>query len=594
MLARIRQWLHVGHGVAAGEQSGSAANADARFALAAEAIERNDPLQAQSLYRQIAEEAPSPEDRSAAWAELSMLLQAQDRIDEASAAMERALGYRPGDALLNYRAGVQRLHRGEAEAALDYFNLCLHYSPSFYPACFGKSNALRAIGRVAEEGEALRAFLAANPGHPDAAYALAGWHYGRGDHDAALALLRPLAAAEPPEPKAAAFLGLIVGRELGRFEESEQLLRRALAAEPASSVARCNLGWMLAERGDYEQGMRYLDELLAEDPQDHQSRLIRGYMNLKRGEFAQGWRDYGARHHSGFAIPNKFEFPHWDGSPMPGASLAILAEQGLGDQIMFASCFSEAMQRIGRCAIECNPKLVTLYQRSFPEALVFPASVEGDAGRIEGFGRPDVQVHMGDLPGFFRNAANDFPRHRGYLQPAPQRVAYWREQLARLGPGPKVGVSWRGGVAATRRHLRSMDLGELIKPFSGQAHLVNLQYGDCTVDLDHCRRATGDAPWHWPAALDDYDETAALVAALDLVVSVCTAVVHLSGALGKPVWVLTPAVAEWRYMSAGSSLPWYPSARLFRQTRAGDWTPVLGAVAEAWIARQRGVAPSPE
>ena len=515
-----------------------------------------------------------------------MLLQEEERMDEASAAMERALEYRPADALLNYRAGAQQLHRGDAEAALDYFNLTLHYSPSFYPACLGKLNAMRAVGRGAEEGEALTTFLSANPGHPDASYALAGWHYGRGDHGAAVALLRPLAMAEPLNPKAAAFLGLILGREFGRFDEAEELLRRALAPDPAWPVARCNLGWILAERGDYEQGMRFLDDLLDEDPQDHQSRLIRGYMNLKRGEFAQGWRDYGARHHSGFAIPSRFHFPRWDGTLMPDASLVILAEQGLGDQIMFASCFSETMQRVGRCAIECNPKLMSLYRRSFPGALVFAATVESEADAVDGFGRPDLQVNMGDLPGFFRNSWLDFPRHRGYLRPAPEKVAFWREQLAGLGPGPKVGVSWRGGVAATRRHLRFIDLPELIKPFAGRAHLINLQYGHCADDLENCRVVAGSAPVHWPAALDDYDETAALVEALDLVVSVCTAIVHLSGSLAKPVWVLTPSVAEWRYMNAGTSLPWYPSARLFRQTSTGDWSAALMEVGGAWATWQ--------
>ena len=192
----------------------------------------------------------------------------------------------------------------------------------------------------------------------------------------------------------------------------------------------------------------------------------------------------------------------------------------------------------------------------------------------------DWQIPMGSLPGLLRKRREEFPRHTGYLRAAPERIAYWRSRLDALGPGPKIGVSWRGGIATTRRHLRSLSLEEFLPILRLPASFVSLQYGDCADDLDALGREHGLGLPHWQEALDDYDETAALICALDLVVSVCTAVIHLAGALGKPVWVLVPAVAEWRYLDRGETLPWYPSARLFRQAVAGQWQEPISQLAE--------------
>ena len=498
---------------------------------------------------------------------------------DARAAIEMALSACPDDAALNYQVGLRHLADGDAAAALDYFHLALHYAPDLFPACAARVKALLALDRQSEEAEAYRDYLQANPGHAGAAYALALWHHARGEHDLALDLLRPLVGRQPPHRDACNLLGLILGREFGQFEEGERLLRLALAPDPLWPVALSNLGWILLEKGDYAQGLKLLDAALARDPDDHETRLVRSYMNLKRGEFGQGWRDYEARHHSRFALRRPFHFPQWDGTPISGKTLLIYGEQGFGDQIMFASCFEDAIARAGRCIIECDPRLVALFRRSFASAGV-EADMRGEAPAWLAHMQPiDCQIPMGSLPGIFRKRWEEFPRHTGYLRAAPERVAYWRARLDALGSGPKIGLSWRGGVAATRRHLRSLALEEFLPVLRLPAKFVSLQYGDCTDDLNALSREHGVILPHWQDALDDYDETAALVCALDLVVSVCTAVIHLAGALGKPVWILVPAIAEWRYLDRGETLPWYPSSRLFRQTQAGEWHDAVGQIA---------------
>jgi hypothetical protein len=175
---------------------------------------------------------------------------------------------------------------------------------------------------------------------------------------------------------------------------------------------------------------------------------------------------------------------------------------------------------------------------------------------------------------------HDFPQRSHYLVADSQRIDYWRDRLDALGPGLKVGISWRGGIARTGQSERSIALDQLLPSLSGpNVHFISLQYTDCQEELATLHRQCGIDMHHWQDALDDYDETAALVKALDLVVSVCTAVIHLSGALGQRVWIMAPLVPEWRYGLQGETMPWYPSARVFRQTQRGYWAPVIEKVA---------------
>jgi len=175
----------------------------------------------------------------------------------------------------------------------------------------------------------------------------------------------------------------------------------------------------------------------------------------------------------------------------------------------------------------------------------------------------------------------DFPQHTGYLKADPERVTKWRKKLAELGPGMKVGISWRGGTHNTRSPLRSIALERWDAIFSiPGVCFVNLQYtGEAESEINALAEMRGNRVAYWPEAIADYEETAALVSALDLTLSVCTAVVHLAGALGRPVWVMAPYSPEWRYGRSGDTMPWYPTARILRQERFGEWDTVLEAVA---------------
>jgi tetratricopeptide (TPR) repeat protein len=397
------------------------------------------------------------------------------------------------------------------------------------------SEALRIAGRaVLEQGES-----------HDTLRLLAAARYGNADMEGAAEACRKAMALKDNQPDLHVTLGSSLFA-LGRVEEAVAAYERALALQPGYPDALFHLG----------------------------------LMHLMRGNFRDGWRGFEQRYRRASRKAVRPCMPAWDGGSLAGRQLLVMREQGLGDEIMFSSCYQDVIDHAKRCVFECDPRLEKLLARSFPGGSFFPLH---DLGTIEQTdpGIPvDTRVYAGSLPRHLRNAPSDFPDHQGYLKPDPERVAYWQSRLSSLGSGLKVGVSWRGGTVFTRQERRSMSLAALLPVLSVPGiHWINLQYGKRSDEIAAFRQRSGIDVTDWPEAIDgDYDETAALVSALDLVISVCTSVVHLSGALGRPVWVLTARVPEWRYGLHGATMPWYPRVRLFRQVRQGDWGPVVSEI----------------
>lgn len=308
-----------------------------------------------------------------------------------------------------------------------------------------------------------------------------------------------------------------------------------------------------------------------------------GLVNLMRGKFREGWQGFEHRFELDQNKSMRPCLPRWNGTSLRGRTIQVMREQGLGDEIMYASCYPQIVKDAGRCLIECDPRLERLFVRSFPAAEFFPLSDIRTNQQTDTGVDVDVRTYAASLPRYLRNSLRDFPDHQGYLKADPDRIAHWRERLSQVGDGTKIGISWRGGTVLSHTANRSLTLGALLPVLSVPGvNWINLQYGKRADEIAEFQGANGIDIADWSEAVDgDYDETAALVSALDMVISVCTSVVHLSGALGKPVWVMAPYVPEWRYGLQGATMPWYPAARLFRQTEAGGWDPVISDVRQA-------------
>ncbi|MEO8299175.1 MAG: tetratricopeptide repeat protein [Burkholderiales bacterium] len=344
-----------------------------------------------------------------------------------------------------------------------------------------------------------------------------------------------------------------------------------------------NYGSALQSCGRYDEARQVFARVVTEHPTDFVSQWYLCQLDLALCRWPEGWSRYGSRFTSGALPYRPMPFRRWDGTAQPDTTLLVLADEGLGDEIMYASCFAETAGRVGKVIVECEPRLHTLLARSFPQISFVPTRRENSLSWLEGLGQPDWQIPSGDLPVLFRRSDDTFPQHAGYLRADPDRVQHWKQRLAaELGAGLKVGLSWRGGTVRTRTRARSLDPG-LLEPILAipGVSFVNLQYGDYQAELDILNACFGTAIRDYPEVVASYDETAALVSALDVVVTVCTSIVHLAGGLNVPTWILTPLAPGWRYTAHRDSMPWYPSTRIFRQQTWGEWQPPCQNLAHA-------------
>jgi tetratricopeptide (TPR) repeat protein len=512
---------------------------------------------------------------------LGSALTAQNRLDEATESLHEALKQDPFcvQALINLSVvsikrkdipGAQRL----LERALEIDPLCFEARVNL-AVVFQKQKQWNRAMRILEEAARIR------PDHPHVRYNLGLAHWHRGEYAAAEQALRDVVRLAPDLIDAAIDLGKVL-HESGRAGEALEHMRSVLHQHSDQAMAHVSLGFALEMVGEFGPAMACYEKALALDPDLVQAHLNRGNLWILNGDFERGWPEceWRVRIDELVAAYQRYPMPRWDGSPLAGRTLLVHAEQGLGDEILYGSCIPEAIAQARHCVIECADRLVPIFSRSFAQATVRAVAKGDTAEWLKDVPPIDVQIPAGSLPLHLRRKAADFPRERAYLKADPARVTRWGTRLAGLRPGLKVGLSWRGGVPMTGNVLRSIPLERLL-PLLRQEGIsfVSLQYGDARGELDRVARLHGISVQHWQEAIDDYEETAALMCALDLTVSVCTAAVHLGGALGRPVWTMAPLRPEARYGVSGDTMPWYASVRMFRQPRVEDWDSVIAKVA---------------
>ena len=543
------------------------------------------------LKRFSAESGKPPGDR-----EDSALDQARERLaagDEkgASGLIEGVLSSFPRSAAVWNSAGILKLGMRDYAGARRCFERALELSPRLGQAHSNIAIALIQQGLQDEGKHHLHRAIALEPRLLAPRENLAALLTGELD-PAAVEAWNDVLELEPNHPTAHAGMACMRLRE-GRLDEARALYARAHALGVGIADTGLDEATLDALEGDVEGARAKLEALRgAADDADIDWNLA--LMYLSAGDFAEGWRRYDARLRRSFDSPRRgYAFPEWNGSRLDHGALLIMGEQGLGDEIMFASCYRDVLQRAPHCIIECEPRLEGLFQRSFPQAQVIGQARSGVHPLIVNDDRIVCQIHAGSLPSLFRREVRSFPQHSGYLIPDAARVEYWRRRLRDHGAMQYVGVAWSGGLPHTRRRLRSIPVRALAPMLRvPRAQFVSLQHDDDGREAQELQHEAGIAVHAYPEVLQDVDETAALIGALDAVVSVCSTVVHLAGALGRPVYVLTPRIAEWRYLTKGTVLPWYPSARLLRQSKGRDWSEVLNeAHQELWKLQERKPLP---
>lgn len=361
-----------------------------------------------------------------------------------------------------------------------------------------------------------------------------------------------------------------------RLEDAEKCFRKALQLDPKNIPALNNLALICVGQHRPEEAIAIADKSLAisNDPEEQASVMeSRGYGCLMLGRWKEGWDGFeamiGGKYRPIHALQGE---PYWKGEKVN--TLLVVGEQGIGDEISFASIIPDLVKdkdRVGQVIYECDGRLEGLFRRSFDIPVYGTRFVQKVMWPHDY--KLDAHVLSGSLGRYYRLSDESFPK-TPYLKADPERRLQWRALLDSLGSKPKIGIAWTGGRKRTFGERRTLKLTEFLPILRQDATFISLQYRDPTAEIDALKKEFGITVHHWARCTEakDYDETAALVAELDLVIAVPTAVVDLCGGLGKECWVLVPQKPHWRFTK-----PVWTDARLYRQRK--DWAYVINQVA---------------
>jgi len=423
-----------------------------------------------------------------------------------------------------------------------------------------------------------REVLAQQPDNALAQHFVGVIYYQRGVTAAALPLLERSVALQPEEPEFHNNLGLALAAA-DREAEAIAAYRAVLALKPDHAPAWNNLGLALQAQNDVRAAIDAFRRALALKPA-----FVRAHWNLALallldGQFAEGWREYESRlalpELGGHRVPPPG--PTWDGREPFGKTLLVAVEQGLGDTVQFAR-YAKALADAGaRCVLRCPGSLAPLLA-TIPG--VAEVSIEGET--LPAY---DAYAPLLSLPRLFGTTPSTIPATVPYLAIAEEKRAVARVHLSQAGATRRVGLCWAGNPGHGNDRRRSLPV-PVLAPLFGIPGIswFSLQAGDAATQLATLPAAHRVVPLPVGAALID---TAALIAELDLVISVDTGIAHLAGALAQPTWLLLPYAPDWRWQLGRDDSPWYPTLRLFRQARSGDWPAVVERVAATLQARSR-------
>ena len=461
-----------------------------------------------------------------------------------------------------YVSGLMALRNGDAQEAVTLLTQALHRRPR-HPGM--RRNLVRAL-LVAERWEQAamqaNAALAGSQDDAELYFAHATALNALGYHARACAAFARALSLQPNHAPSWLNMGN-ASADLGDFVSAETLYRTAIRLDLALVEAHASLGYLLTMQGRLPEAIEACEAAIHLCPdfvQAHWNLAIAALLSgdLPRGFAEYEWRKRHARYQAGFPpLPGR----RWDGSDPSGRTILVRAEQGFGDAIQFARYLPLISAAGGLPILVCAPPLLPLIQ-SMPGVKAVASS-----GALPAY---DAWIDQASLPHVFGTTLDTIPAADGFLRAEPRRMRDW---CARLPNGRKIGVVFAGNPRhpGDRRRSVPLNLIDTLLNIPGISW-VNLHYGEAARGLG----LPDQTPW-----LTDYAETAALIESLDLVVSVDTSVAHLAGALGKPVWILLPHAPDWRWLLNRTDNPWYRSARLFRQSAAGDWASALTQVVHA-------------
>jgi tetratricopeptide (TPR) repeat protein len=534
--------------------------------------------------------------------ELALQHQRAGRLAEAESIYRQILAIHPNDENSLHLLGVIASQRGQYQEAADLIGRAIAVNPAVGEYHSNLSLVWMATGRYAEAVESCRRALALKPDSPEIYNNLGNAFRDHGQLEDAIAAYQTALRLRPQFPGAYNNLGIAL-RNQGRIDEAIAACRTALQLDPNSPEAYNNLGTALEAKLDmegalaaYQAALRLrpslagthnnlgnvfvalgrLDEAIAAftealklAPTDEQARFNCSLALLLRGDFETGWSYYESRWTAQHLSKKDFFQPMWDGSALNGKRILIHAEQGFGDSIQFIRYARLAAEKGGTVIVECPANLRELFT-----GVPGVAEVVTVGDQLPPF---DVHLPMLSLPLAFRTTRGNIPQEVPYLFADSVRRGAWAQRLGANRARPRIGVAWAGNPENRRSRMRNIRLQDFLPSLrNDRFDFYSLQLGD---GAEQIRQLPGDVQVvDFTEHIKNFADTAAFLAELDLVISADTAVVHLAGAMARPVWTLLPFAPDWRWGLAREDTPWYPTMRLFRQPAIGDWGSVIQRV----------------
>jgi predicted O-linked N-acetylglucosamine transferase (SPINDLY family) len=520
----------------------------------------------------------------AAHCNLGNNLRSQGKLNEAEASYRQALKLKPTFVEAHNNLAVTLKELGRLDEAVTSCRRAVEIKPDYAEAHSNLGAALRETGKLEDAVVSFRRALALKPNFAEASSNLGGILRVLGQLDEAVERCRNALQIQPDYAEAHCNLAGAL-KELGRLDEAEASCRRALQIKPDYVEVHSNLGTVLQAQGKFDAAINSHLTALTLRPDFQEARMNLGFAQLSCGQLTEGWKNHEFR-----IELDKKRFPHlpfWAGENLHGKSILVSGEQGIGDEIMFASQYAEIIAQADRCVIECTRKLVPLFTRSFPQAFIVPKLNPPHPATQVKF---DYQCAAGSLAQWLRPNLASFPQQNNSLKADPARVAYWKTRLAELGPGPKIGFCWRSGITTGERNLHYTTLDQWGPIFTlPGVHFINLQYDECSAELNEARQHFG-VPLHAFTEVDMYNElneAAALIKALDLVISAPTSVYTIAAAQGVNTWVMTSGVAWFTHGTEHS--PWYPTLRFFNRQWNQPWDEIIKDVSsQLYVGKTQG------
>jgi tetratricopeptide (TPR) repeat protein len=517
--------------------------------------------------------------------ELAIVLTLLGRHPEALPCYQKAVRLRPGHAEAHFRLGVALGLADRDEEALASFERALALRPGHAESHFNRGLVLARLLRAEEAMQSFERASAARPDFPDAHWHCAMQLQRLGSLEPALERYDKALTVDPRSVPALAGSAVALGH-LGRYREALERLERASALEPGNAEIHIDRGNALRGMQRYPDALRCYEQALTLEPGASRARWNQGLTLLLLGEFDAGWPLYESR----FEVPGlsarrrDCALPLWRGEPLRGKSILLTAEQGYGDTIQFCRFLGLIRDAGAEVALEAPERLTALLSSLGSDYRIVAA---GDTEAALDFHCP-----LGSLPGLLGIRAETLPACVPYLRASGPLVQHWRERLEPIR-GFRVGIGWQGNPAPEQTWARGRSIP--LEMFGALAEipgvrLISLQKGPGTEQLAavEFRERVVSFGDELDGGRDAFVDSAAAIANLDLVVTSDTSIAHLAGALGAPVWIALQAVPDWRWLLERADSPWYPTARLYRQPRPGNWA----AVFERIVADLRSLLPS--